>query len=660
VDRVVIARRAVLWLLVCVGAVALPLGTASAGLQTQRGQAASRVSLPSLWPVELDGAGGSLSATLSIAAARRAGVNAVLLDPGRLSRSELVADRAAAVRAGLRVIVVLPSGHGSTSGSGKEAAALCAGAAQRRSCAREASSVAGALRLARAGASGLLTVVRLSAPGQVAELQSLSGSGGRVIALTRLTAAGFSSVAWENAITFAALSPALDLAVTPTGASRRATLGRYLALLSRKSAAPASAGDGSGPGSPAPGPAVTPAAPAAPAPAPAGGGGGGAGGGGGGGGGGGAGGGSAPVNSALPVVSGTAQVGKGLSVSSGTWSGTTPITYTDQWQDCDSGGVNCVAISAATASGYTLTSSDQGHTLRVVVTATNSVGSGRATSAQTGVVAAASAPPPAGHFAQSVGFWPGWETGVPLTSVPWNALTQIDEFAEIVTTTTPFLNPNYNGVNPTQERALIAAAHAHNVLALLSIGGAGDNNWSTGCSAANRATLIAAVINQIQTFGYDGVDLDIEEGPFVGTADFNACVQAFYGALKATTTAAGKAPEVTLDTDPSWEGAYMPPIAPYVDLFNLMSYGDTCASNCASVATSIANLTKHGIPASQLTLGVGMDPGMPQATNTADCALQSQYAAANGLGGMMWWSVQDDYDNHGAYPCLSTAASFLG
>jgi GH18 family chitinase len=43
------------------------------------------------------------------------------------------------------------------------------------------------------------------------------------------------------------------------------------------------------------------------------------------------------------------------------------------------------------------------------------------------------------------------------------------------------------------------------------------------------------------------------------------------------------------------------------------------------------------------------------------CALQSQYAANHGLGGMMWWSVQDDYDNNGgAYPCVATAAAYLG
>ena len=57
------------------------------------------------------------------------------------------------------------------------------------------------------------------------------------------------------------------------------------------------------------------------------------------------------------------------------------------WQDCDSSGNNCTNISGATSSSYTLASGDVGHTIRAVVTATNTGGSGPATSAQTAVIA---------------------------------------------------------------------------------------------------------------------------------------------------------------------------------------------------------------------------------------------------------------------------------
>ena len=94
---------------------------------------------------------------------------------------------------------------------------------------------------------------------------------------------------------------------------------------------------------------------------------------------------SPPVNTVVPVISGTAQQGGVLSASTGSWSNS-PTSYSYQWEDCDSGGASCGAISGASGSSYTLTGSDVGHTLRVVVTASNVGGSTPATSAATGTV----------------------------------------------------------------------------------------------------------------------------------------------------------------------------------------------------------------------------------------------------------------------------------
>jgi hypothetical protein len=100
-----------------------------------------------------------------------------------------------------------------------------------------------------------------------------------------------------------------------------------------------------------------------------------------------------PVNTSPPIISGTPQDGQTLTASTGSWSGTQPITYGYQWQRCDSGGANCVAIAGATGPTYLATSADVGRTLRVVVTATNSAGSASATSAATTVVQATSTQP---------------------------------------------------------------------------------------------------------------------------------------------------------------------------------------------------------------------------------------------------------------------------
>ena len=117
----------------------------------------------------------------------------------------------------------------------------------------------------------------------------------------------------------------------------------------------------------------------------------------------------APTNSAAPTISGTPQVGQTLTASTGTWNSSTTPTYTYQWQRCDTAGNNCAAISGATAQTYTVTNADVNKTLRVVVTATNSSGSGSATSAQTAVV---SQPGPAGAIKTTSG-----ATSIPASSV---------------------------------------------------------------------------------------------------------------------------------------------------------------------------------------------------------------------------------------------------
>ena len=97
----------------------------------------------------------------------------------------------------------------------------------------------------------------------------------------------------------------------------------------------------------------------------------------------------APALSAAATIAGTTTVGETLTAGQGSWTNS-PVLYSYVWEDCDAGGANCVAIAGATASTYTLVAADSGHTLRVIVTATNGGGSASSTSAATAVVAAAS------------------------------------------------------------------------------------------------------------------------------------------------------------------------------------------------------------------------------------------------------------------------------
>ena len=85
-------------------------------------------------------------------------------------------------------------------------------------------------------------------------------------------------------------------------------------------------------------------------------------------------------------VSGTAEQGQTLNASAGSWSGSTPMAYGYQWRRCDASGGACTNVSGATGASYALAADDVGATLRVRVTATNSVASAGVDSAQTAVV----------------------------------------------------------------------------------------------------------------------------------------------------------------------------------------------------------------------------------------------------------------------------------
>lgn len=93
-----------------------------------------------------------------------------------------------------------------------------------------------------------------------------------------------------------------------------------------------------------------------------------------------------PSNTALPTIGGLLQLGKLLTASTGSWAGTTPISYAYQWQLCNPLGGGCADIAKATSATFALGALDVGGTLRVIVTATNAAGSVPATSVATGLI----------------------------------------------------------------------------------------------------------------------------------------------------------------------------------------------------------------------------------------------------------------------------------
>lgn len=97
-----------------------------------------------------------------------------------------------------------------------------------------------------------------------------------------------------------------------------------------------------------------------------------------------------PPSGGTPVLSGATKVGSVLSCAPGIWAGIPKATFSYQWL------LNGAPIAGATATSYTTTLADVGGKVTCEVTATNELGSAKATSAELSVAAA---PPAAAAMA---------------------------------------------------------------------------------------------------------------------------------------------------------------------------------------------------------------------------------------------------------------------
>jgi hypothetical protein len=98
----------------------------------------------------------------------------------------------------------------------------------------------------------------------------------------------------------------------------------------------------------------------------------------------------APSTTAVPTITGTAQVGVELTANEGTWEARPTSAHSSwQWQRSDNGTTGWANITSATASTYTPVAGDHGKYLRVQETESNAVSTTTANSTATAAVLAA-------------------------------------------------------------------------------------------------------------------------------------------------------------------------------------------------------------------------------------------------------------------------------
>jgi hypothetical protein len=161
--------------------------------------------------------------------------------------------------------------------------------------------------------------------------------------------------------------------------------------------------------------------------------------------------------------------------------------------------------------------------------------------------------------------------------------------------------------------------------------------------------------------GFDGIDLDIEDDVWSAqgppSAAMTTCVKAITTAAHATTTAAGARPLISEDVTTPWMGSWIAPFQSDIDQFNLMTYGDTCANQCATFASDIQATYSQGIPRAKMVLGIDLIDSYPPA---GDCGNIAKYASQQGFAGVMVWDIHQDAVLHnGSFPCFDQLAPYV-
>ncbi|ATB46158.1 chitinase [Corallococcus macrosporus DSM 14697] len=228
-------------------------------------------------------------------------------------------------------------------------------------------------------------------------------------------------------------------------------------------------------------------------------------------------------------------------------------------------------------------------------------------------------PPPGGKWVS--GYYTGWNADLyPPEKVDFTALTHI-----LVGRVTPnpdgTVNTQFDNSNgPAIARTLSTRAHAAGRKAIIMVGGAGEHDgWVGAASSANRARFVQNLVNAMETFGYDGLDIDWEP---VEQADKPALL-ALIQELRAAR------PQMLLTMPIGWVNSNFPEdadpwfanLVPYLDQMNVMSYEMTgpwggwlswytsalrgeSGYHPTSVSSSLNAWVGAGLPRNKLGMGI--------------------------------------------------------
>jgi len=165
-------------------------------------------------------------------------------------------------------------------------------------------------------------------------------------------------------------------------------------------------------------------------------------------------------------------------------------------------------------------------------------------------------------------YYAGWWQGGQLNpeEIDYSAVTHIIHFALVVNANGSFAGEG-NGITPAASAAAVRAAHGAGRKILISAGGSNSDGGFAGAVAdANREKFIAALIQFMNTYGYDGIDIDWE--PVSSTSHYLDFIRELRAKMTAERPGSLLFTAVMTGTD----GKLLAKVAPYFDQINLMTY----------------------------------------------------------------------------------------
>ncbi len=263
--------------------------------------------------------------------------------------------------------------------------------------------------------------------------------------------------------------------------------------------------------------------------------------------------------------------------------------------------------------------------------------------------------------AWSMGYYASWAPDqYPISEIEWSGLTHI---------AMAFYLPNQDGSmtlaggNPQLATDLIAAAHAHGVKAIASIGGSDTQSGFQAATASGTVAKFASnLVSLLTTTGYDGIDIDWEP---MDKSDEPAVIDIAKRIRSASPGTLVTIPigiiNVNLGADLSGFSA----IAAAYDQLNIMSYGlsdawsgwkswhssplyQTDSATPVSIDSTVKLYLAAGVPAAKLGIGIGFYGLCYSSPVTApDQALNGSTVVASD-GTMSYANIMKNYYSAGA------------